>query len=121
MEEQKKLLVVDDESDVCDFVKSFFEERNYTVFTALNGNEAISIFQKEKPGLILLDVKMKSMDGLTVLRQLKAMDENVKVIMVTALDEQDKIDAARQFGAVGYITKPLVLGNLEETVERYLR
>jgi len=116
--DEKKLLVVDDEADVCDFVKNFFEERDYRVFTALNGDEALSIVKKEKPSLILLDIKMKFMDGLTVLRHIKDIDKNCKVIMVTALEDQDKVNDAYKYGAIDYITKPLVLGALEKAVEK---
>ncbi|MFC1590509.1 response regulator [Candidatus Omnitrophota bacterium] len=120
MAEEKRLLVVDDEGDICDFVKSFFEERDYRVFTALNGNEAISIVRKEKPTLILLDIKMKFMDGITVLRHIKEIDSEIKVIMVTALEDQEKMEEAYKYGAIDYITKPLVLSNLEQAVMRNL-
>jgi len=116
MAELRKFLVVDDEAEICDFVKNFFEERNYKVFTALNGNEALSIVAKEKPPLVLLDIKMKMVDGLTVLRQIKELDSAIKVIMVSALDEKDKIEEAYRFGAIGYITKPLILDELEQAV-----
>ena len=118
MAEMRKLLVVDDESDVCEFVKNFFEERNYIVFTALNGKEALSIVRKEKPALVLLDIKMKYMDGLSVLRQIKEIDQDMKVIMVTALEDHDKMEEAYKYGAIDYITKPLILYNLEQAVAR---
>lgn len=69
-----KLLVVDDEHDVCDFVRAFFKERGFHVFTALNGDEALSIAKREKPELVLLDVKMKGMDGLAVLKHIRELD-----------------------------------------------
>jgi len=115
-----KLLVVDDEADVCDFVKSFFEDRGYRVLTALNGTEAVSLVERERPELTLLDIKMKGMDGLETLRQIREVDPDAKVIMVTALDEQEKIEEAYRCGAMGYITKPLVLDHLEDTVMKNL-
>ena len=116
----RKILVVDDEIDVCEFVKIFFEERGYRVFTALNGAEAVSIVQRERPDLILLDIKMKGMDGLATLRQIKEVHKDAKVIMVTALEDQDKVEEAYKNGAIDYITKPLALDHLEETVTRCL-
>jgi DNA-binding NtrC family response regulator len=115
-----KILVVDDEIDVCDFVKNFFEERGVKVFTALNGAEAVSVVQRERPNLILLDIKMKGMDGLATLRQIKELDKDAKVIMVTALEDQDKMEEAYKLGAVDYITKPLILDYLEEAVAKCL-
>jgi len=114
----RKILVVDDECDICDFVKNFFQERGYEVLTALSGEDAIEISKKEKPDLILLDVKMKGMDGLAALKHLKGVDRKQRVIMITALEDQDKMDEASRLGACDYITKPLVLDYLESAVER---
>ena len=111
-----KILVVDDEMDVCDFVKSFFEERDYRVYIALNGFDALRIVKSEKPDIILLDIRMKQMDGIEALKKIKAIDEDAKVIMVTAVVEQDKIDTACKLGACRYITKPLILEELESAV-----
>jgi len=117
----RKILVVDDEQDICDFVKNFFQERGYDVFTASSGDEALTIVKTNRPELILLDIKMKGMDGIATLRHLKDIDKNLKVIMVTALDDQEKMDEACRLGACEYITKPLVLDHLEQTVEKNLR
>lgn len=116
----RKILVVDDEHDICDFVKNFFEERGYEVLTAVSGEDALNLLKKEKPQLVLLDIKMKGMDGIATLRHIKEADRNQKVIMVTALEDQDKIDEACRLGACEYITKPLVLDHLEQTVEKIL-
>ncbi|MBN1353726.1 MAG: response regulator [Candidatus Omnitrophica bacterium] len=112
----KKMLVVDDEIDVCDFVKNFFEERAFQVYTALDGSEALRIIRKDKPDIILLDIRMKGIDGIETLKRIREVDKDVKVIMVTAIEEQDKIDAAKKLNACDYITKPLVLENLESVV-----
>lgn len=116
-----KILVVDDEIDVCDFVKNFFQERNFRVFTALNGEEALRVVRKESPSIILLDIRMKEIDGIEVLRKIRKIDKDVKVIMVTAVVEQEKMDAAKKLGAAKYVTKPLVLGDLEATVMSYAK
>jgi two-component system response regulator (stage 0 sporulation protein F) len=111
-----KILVVDDEIDVCDFVKNFFEDRNFKVFTAANGSAALKIVKREKPHIILLDVRMRDMDGIQTLKKIRDIDSKVKVIMVTAVEQPDRMDAAWKLGASEYITKPLVLENLEATV-----
>ena len=116
-----KILVVDDENDICDFVKTFFKDRGFSVFTALNAEDAIVITKKERPNIILLDIKMKGMDGLAALRHIRDMDKTIKVIMVTALEDQEKMREAYRLGAVDYITKPLALDNLEETVGKNLK
>jgi two-component system response regulator (stage 0 sporulation protein F) len=117
----RKLLIVDDEHDIRNFVKNFFQERGFEVFTAVNGEEAISVVKKESPSVVLLDIRMKGMDGIATLKHLKEMDRTIKIIMVTALEDQDKIDEAYRLGACDYITKPLELDHLEEAVEKVLK
>lgn len=116
-----KLLVVDDETDICDFVKTFFKDRGFYVFTALNGEEALSIIKKDRPDLVLLDIKMKGMDGLAALKHIKELDRSIKIIMVTALADQDKMHEAYKLGACDYITKPLILDHLEHLVLKNLK
>lgn len=117
----RKLLVVDDEHDICDFVKNFFQDRGFQVFTADNGDEALKVAKAEKPNVILLDIKMEGMDGIAVLKHLKTIDKAFNVIMVTALEDQDKMNEAARLGACGYITKPLQLDNLESAVEKCIK
>jgi len=116
-----KLLVVDDENDICDFVKTFFKDRGFHVLTALNGEEALSIIKKDRPDLVLLDIKMKGMDGLAALKHIKELDRTIKIIMVTALEDQDKMHEAYKLGACDYITKPLILDYLEQAVLKNLK
>lgn len=117
----RKLLVVDDEIDICDFVKNFFQERGYNVSTALNGEDALAIVKNDRPELVLLDIKMQGMDGIATLKHIRDIDKDLKVIMVTANEDQDKMDEACRLGACEYITKPLVLDHLEQTVEKNLK
>ena len=111
-----KLLVVDDESEICEFLKSFFEERNYNVVTANSGEQALDRLKSDKPQVVLLDIKMPGMDGVQTLREIKAKHPRVKVIMVTAIETRDKIEECLRLGADNYITKPLSLEYLENDV-----
>jgi len=112
----KKILVVDDERDTCDFVKGFFEERGFQVLMAQSGAEALNIVRAEKPDVVLLDIKMKQMNGIETLKKIREKNKNVKVIMVTAVEDQDKIDIAHTLGVCKYITKPLILDELASSV-----
>ncbi len=112
----KKLLVVDDEPEICDFLKSFFEERDFDVLTANSGADAITAVGQAKPQVVLLDIHMPGMDGLQALKVIKEKYPRVKVIMVTALETREKIEEAMRLGADNYITKPLSLEYLEKDV-----
>ncbi|MBI4398996.1 MAG: response regulator [Candidatus Omnitrophica bacterium] len=111
-----KLLVVDDEQEICDFLREFFEEKNFKVRTALSGEEALRYVAEEQPDVCLLDIKMPGEDGLEVLRKIKRKYPAVKVIMVTALEAAEKMEEAARMGADNYIIKPLSLEYLENDV-----
>ena len=113
----KKLLVVDDEVEICEFLKSFFEDRDFNVATACSGEQAMHQVASFQPQVVLLDIQMPGMDGMAVLRKVKAEYPKVKVIMVTAVETQDKIEEAMRLGADNYITKPLSLEYLEKDVQ----
>ena len=111
-----KVLVVDDEKDVCEFAKDFLEQNNYKVFTAQSGGEALTIFNYEHPAIVLLDIKMDDMNGTEVLKQIKESDSETKVIMVTGYDDEKWISEARRFGADDYVAKPLTTKYLADIV-----
>lgn len=112
-----KLLVVDDEHEICEFLKAFFEERSFNVTTVSNGELALTEVDRVRPQVVLLDIHMPGLDGMNVLRQIKQKYPQMKVIMVTALETRDKIEEAMRYGADNYITKPLSLEYLEKDVQ----
>ncbi|MFH1799882.1 MAG: response regulator [Candidatus Omnitrophota bacterium] len=112
-----KLLIVDDEVEICEFLKSFFEDRDFEVAVANGGSQALEKIVTFHPEVVLLDIQMPGMDGLQVLKKIKETYPKVKVIMVTAVETQEKIEEAMRFGADNYITKPLSLEYLEKDVQ----
>lgn len=112
-----KMLVVDDEIEICEFLKLFFQERNFEVRTAYSGEEAVRVVEKVKPDIVLLDIHMPGMNGLQTLQAIKQRCPNSKVIMVTAIETNEKIEEAMRLGADNYITKPLSLEYLEKDVQ----
>src|SRR3989344_6698163 len=117
MNKQPKLMVVDDEIDICNFVKSFFEMRGFKVTTALNGDEAMSKLLQDRPDIVILDVKMRrEAEGLEYLPKIKQALPTAKVMMVTGLEDEKTVESAKKLGADDYITKPLVLEYLEMNV-----
>ncbi len=115
-----KLLIVDDEVDVREFAGNFFRKRGVEVFLSLGGTEALALISRERPDLILLDIRMEEMSGMDVLRQIRADQNAVRVIMVSGLEDDGIVAEAKRLGAVNFIHKPLVLEELESVVLREL-
>ena len=111
-----RVLVVDDEPDAIELLQEFLTSKGYEVITAGGGEEAIRKVKAERPHLILLDVRMPKMNGLEVLRQVRQIDKEVGVIMVTAVNEEGTGRQALELGAFDYIVKPLDLEYLERSL-----
>jgi len=111
---QKKILIVDDEQNLVDFVKIRLEANNYSVVSAADGEEALKVFAREKPDLVLLDILMPKIDGFKVCQMLKKDPActNVPIIMLTAKDRMDDIKSAKESGANAYIIKPFDASDL---------
>jgi two-component system, response regulator, stage 0 sporulation protein F len=115
-----KLLIIDDESDIREFTRSYFEKRGFEVFAATNGQEGLEIIYADNPDLVLLDVRMQGMSGIEVLQELRAKNLQPKVIIITGLEDSELTDRAQALGIVDFVHKPLILGDLERIVIRHL-
>lgn len=111
-----RVLVVDDEADAVELLQEFLVNKGYEVSTASDGEEALRKVKEERPHLVLLDVRMPGMNGLDVLRQVRQLDQEVGVIMVTAVNEEETGREALKLGAFDYIVKPLNLEYLERSL-----
>ena len=109
MSSKIKVLIVDDEPDVLEILKYNLEKENYQVFTANNGNLAISIAKKILPSLIILDVMMPEKDGIETCRELREIPElsNVIITFLTARNEDYSQIAGLDAGSDDYIAKPI--------------
>ncbi len=107
-----KILVVDDEAVICESIKKPFAYIGFTVFTATTAKKALSIFEKNKPKIIFLDILMPDVDGLELLKQFKAMDSGVIVVMVTAKGDEATKQKALALGADEFMTKPFRFDDL---------
>lgn len=114
--EKTRILVVDDEEEICQLTSRFLAKRDYQIFTATTLKEAIELVKKERPHLILLDVRLGSESGMDILRKAKEIDTNTKVIMVTALDDDETIRQAKALGADDYISKPFTAAYLNDFI-----
>ncbi len=104
-----KILLVDDETDVLDFMKYNLEKEGFWVYTAQNGLEGIQLAKKVNPHLIILDLMMPKMDGIETCRELRALPDfkNTLITFLTARDEDYSQIAGFEVGADDYITKPI--------------
>ncbi len=103
----EKVLIIDDERPLLEMLEISLESDGYTVLTAENGASGLDIFQREKPALVVTDIKMPGMDGLEVLRNIRESGQEAEVIVITGHGDMDTSIAALQLGASDYITKPV--------------
>ncbi|WHH61538.1 response regulator transcription factor [Petroclostridium sp. X23] len=116
----KKILVVDDEPKIVEVVKSYLENSGFDVYEAYNGNDALSIFQKVHPSLIILDLMLPDVSGeeiCTVIRK----QSRVPIMMLTAKIDEEDILKGLDIGADDYITKPFSARQLVARVIALLR
>lgn len=101
-----KILLVDDESHIRKYVGLILKSLGApTIVEASNGEDAIGVYQRENPDLVLLDVNMPQMDGIETLKKLKEIDPDCLVIMLTSLANRQTIEQAAEIGAINYIRK----------------
>lgn len=111
-----KILIVDDEKDLTEMIAKFLYNSGYEALTAFNGLEAIEKVTKEKPQIVLLDIRMPGMDGLGVLKAIKTINPKIAVVMITGVEDEDIAKQCMEAGAFDYITKPISLDYLERAV-----
>lgn len=118
----KKLsvLIVDDNLEHSKGIKQLIEsETSYNVLSiATSGEDAIKIAKRSKPDVILMDMNMPEMDGITTIQKILQIDNSIKIITLTGYDDSDLIFRAMKMGARGYILKTMVVSQLVEAIEQ---
>ena len=115
-----KILVVDDEHLIRWSLEQSLLKQGYDAITAATGEDALKVVQEEAPELILLDIQLPGLDGLEVLERVKEIDEDILVIMVTALGVLETAVKAMRMGAYDYINKPFNLDELSIIIKKAL-
>ena len=116
----EKIMVADDDQNICELLRLYLEKEQYTVVIANDGNEAIAKFISENPALILLDIMMPGLDGWQVCREIRKKS-NVPIIMITAKGETfDKV-LGLELGADDYVVKPFDAKEIVARIKAVLR
>lgn len=102
----RQMLIVEDERDIYDCLQQFFSTRGFSVASAFSGEEALDLLQEQVADVILLDILLPGLSGIEVLRRVRELYPNARVIIVTALDQENIREQAHHYGAVGFVTKP---------------
>lgn len=113
-----KILVIDDEKPTLSMFRLFLNTYGFTVFTAENGEAGLEVFQKENPAIVITDIKMPGMDGLEVLKRIKALNPLAEVIIVTGHGNLDLAIKALNMNATDFINKPIQKTALDQALRR---
>lgn len=113
-----KALIVDDEEGIRKTLAMVLNEKGYQVFTAADGQAGLRVAEEARPEILILDIRLPGMDGLEVLRQLRASSVPISVIMITAFQDMETTVQAMKLGAHEYIHKPIDLGEFETAIDK---
>jgi two-component system, chemotaxis family, chemotaxis protein CheY len=116
-----KVLLVDDSLFFLERTTSGLEKNNYTVIEAHNGYDALELYKSAKPDIVILDMLMPGIDGLEVLNKLFLIDKDVKIIVVTGLDNRPMIVKAIQQGALDFVFKPTTSKKISSAISKVLK
>ena len=111
-----KILIVDDEYTILEALQEYLSLRGYEVVTAGRGDEALALLQQERPQVMLLDIRLPGMSGMDVLRKARLLDPQLKIIMITALDDAKIRKESLDLGAAAFAFKPLDVQGLERII-----
>ncbi len=116
----KKILIADDEKNMVWAMKKALNNEQYIIITAYNGEEAVEKVKSEEPNLVLLDLRMPKKDGMMALKEIKKINQNIPVIMITAHGTMESAIETMKMGALDYISKPFDVEELKVYIRKAL-
>ncbi len=117
---RKSVLVVEDDTDLVGIYKEILELHDFDVHTALNGEEGVEKFKQTKPSLVIMDGDMPVLNGYEAFKQIKEIDKNANVVIVTGFSElESKSQEAIKLGLIKVISKPLGVNELLNLAKKY--
>ena len=116
-----KILIVDDSRTSRKILRQILEEAGHTIIgEGVDGEDGYLKYKELKPDLVTLDITMPKMDGIEALQLIKKNDENVKVVMITAAGQKEKMIQAIKYGAAEFIAKPYEVEEVKEIITKTL-
>lgn len=115
---RKRILIMDDEEDLCKEVTGYFSDLGYNADYELNGHDGIHSIETNAPDLLILDIHMPKMDGLQVMRELVERFPNLHVVVLSGVLNPDILKKCVEYGAAESVSKPV---NIEELYERVIK
>lgn len=116
----RSVLVVDDAAFMRMMIRDILTGDGYVIYEAVSGGDAVEKYAEVRPDLVMMDISMSGMSGLEALRRIRQEDPAARVLMVSALGQQDIIAAALEAGALDFIVKPFQPSRVLETARKCL-
>jgi two-component system response regulator (stage 0 sporulation protein F) len=114
------ILIVDDQYGIRILLNEVLKKEGYNTLQAANGPEAVKLAKEHNPDLVLLDMKIPGMDGIEILKRMKADNPDIRAIIMTAYGELDMIQEAKNIGAITHVPKPFDIDDIRKTVKDHL-
>ncbi len=118
---KEKILVVDDQFGIRILLNEVLQKEGYDTYQAANGLQALEVLKDHVPDLVLLDMKIPGMDGIEILKRMKVLQPDIKVIIMTAYGELDMIQEAMDLGAITHFAKPFDIDDIRKAVAKHLK
>lgn len=112
-----KILVIDDEPDILEMIRSHFSIRGYEVLTASDGTEGMQLLESAEPDVVLLDLKMKRVDGDRFLQGIREKNFSGKILVITGYQDEALRRKVEELGVDGYLEKPASLLDLQRKIQ----
>ena len=116
----KKILLCEDDEDMAQLIRSVIEQAGYGLLTAADGRQAVVAALKEKPHLVLMDLRMPNLDGIGAIRALRTGGYDRPIIALTASDRPEDRQRVREAGGTEYILKTLVMSDVQAAIGRLI-
>jgi len=116
-----KILVIDDEQGIRSLLDTLLSRKGYDVVLAESGRKGLELFRRERPDVVVLDLKMPEMDGVTVLKQLRSVDLKLPVIILTGAGTPEREQQVRALGVTEFVEKEFSLHRLGDALKRLLQ